>query len=58
MNPIEEFVGKDQDKSIAENMKNKFGLTKGKRVFDINSINDKRVCFTAHLFAGKIMRKC
>lgn len=30
LNPAEDFVGKDHEKAIAENMKKNFGLTKGK----------------------------
>lgn len=57
-NPTEEFVGKDQDCAIAESMKKNFGLTKGKRRYDINSINDQGVHFATHILTGKIMRKC
>lgn len=39
-------------------MKKKFGLEKGKRIYDINSISYQEVHFAAHILAGKIMRKC
>lgn len=39
-------------------MKKKFGLTKGKHGYDINSISDQRVPFTTHILVGNIMRKC
>lgn len=39
-------------------MKKKFGLEKGKRGYDINSISDLAFCFTVHILAGKIMRRC
>lgn len=54
---MEEFVGKDQDHALAENMKKKYGLVKGNRGYDINLISDEEVCFTAYILAEKIMRK-
>lgn len=39
-------------------MKKKFGLEKGKRGYDINSINDHASRFAMHILAGKIMTKC
>jgi len=39
-------------------MKKKYGLIKGKRGYDIESISDKAVRFAAHILARKIMRKC
>jgi len=41
-----------------QNMKNKFGLKKGKQGYDINLINDQGVHFATHILARKIMRKC
>jgi len=40
-NPTKEFIGKYQDHAIANNMKKKFGLTKGKRRYDIKLISDQ-----------------
>ena len=37
--PTEEFVGKDKEKAVAQNMKEKFGISKGKRDYDMNSIS-------------------
>ena len=57
--PTKEFVGKNKDKEIAKMMmKEKFGPVKKSWGYDINSIDDQGVCFTAHIFAGKIMSKC
>lgn len=39
-------------------MKDKFGLVKKTRGYDINSISDQGVCFAMHILAGNIMRKC
>jgi len=58
LSSTEEFVGKNQDISIANNMTERFGLTKGKEGYDINSINDQGVHFAAYILAGKIMMKC
>jgi len=57
-NPVEEFVGKDKDHAVVENMKKTYGLVKGNRGYNINLISDQAVQFVAHIFAGKIMRKC
>lgn len=56
-NPTKEFVGKDQDRVVAENMKKKYGLVKGNKGYDINSINDQTVFYVAHILARNIMRK-
>ena len=56
--PTKEFVGKNMEKEMAQIMKEKFRLVKTLRGYDINSIDDQGVCFTAHIFAGKIMSKC
>ena len=57
-NPEEVFVGKDQDHTLADNMKNKYELIKGKMGYDINSIDDQAVFFTAHIVDRNIIRKC
>jgi len=54
---MEEFVGKDQDRAIVENMKKNFELVKGKRGYDINSISDQEVRFMVNILVKKIMRK-
>lgn len=56
--PIDEFMGKNKYKEIAQVMKEKFGLGKKFHRYEINSIEDQGVCFTAHILVGKIMRKC
>ena len=56
--PVEEFVGKDKDKAIAENMKKKFGLTKWRQGYDINLMNDQGFHLPTHILARKIIRKC
>lgn len=38
--PVVELVGKAQDRAIAESMKSKFRMVKGKWGYDINSINN------------------
>jgi len=57
-NPTEEFLGKDQDHAMADNMKNKYGLVRGNMGYDIKSISDQAVCFATHILAENIMRKC
>ena len=39
-------------------MKDKFEIIKKSQGYDINSINDQGVRFSAHVLTGKIMRKC
>lgn len=56
-NPAEEFTRKAQDRTIVDTIKNKFGIEKVKRGYNINSISDRVEFFTAHILARKIMRK-
>ena len=51
-------MGKNKDKEMTQMMKEKFGLVKKSRGYDINSIDDQGVCFSVHILAGKIMKKC
>jgi len=39
-------------------MKDKFGITKKSRGYNINSISDQQVHFSVHILERKIMRKC
>jgi len=55
---VEEFTGKDHDRTVAENMKKKYSLVKGNRGYDIKLIRNQVVCFIAYILARKIMRKC
>jgi len=43
---------------LKENMKEKYGLVKVNRGYDINSISDQEVYFATHIMARKVMRKC
>ena len=51
-------MGKDQDFALVESMKQNYGLVKGNRGCNINSISEKVVCVAAHIIASKIRRKC
>lgn len=57
-NLVEEFMGKDRDYNLADNMKNKYDMIQGKRGSNINLIGDQAILLGAHIFIGKIMRKC
>ena len=39
-------------------MKDRFGLTKGKRGYHTSTIEDKNIRFAAELLACKLLRKC
>ena len=54
-NPAEEFIRKDQDCALEESMKQKYGLMKGNRGYNINFISDQVVCLVAHIMAGNII---
>ena len=56
--PTKEIMGKNKDKEMTQLMKEKIGLVKKSRGYDINSKNDQGACFITHILAGKIMRKC
>ena len=51
---MKEFVGKDQDHTLEKSMKIKYGLVKGNRGYDINSINNQVVYFMTHIMAARL----
>ena len=52
-----EFPSKHEDTKLARSMKERFGLTKGKRGYHTSMIQEQNIRFTAELLACKIMRK-
>ena len=53
-----EFVGKHEDMKLAQHMKERFRLTKGKRGYQTSTIQHQNIRFAAELLACKLMRKC
>jgi len=58
VDPMDDFVGKSQEKRLEDQMKRDFGLVKKSRNYAISSISDGAVQFGTQILAGKIMRKC
>ena len=56
--PSTEFLSKHEDTKLAQSMKDRFGLTKGKRGYHTSTIEDKNIRFAAELLACKLLRKC
>ena len=56
--PVEEFVGKSQHKTIPKEMKKQYNIVKKSRGYEISSLNDPAVHFSACTLARNIMRKC
>ena len=50
------FASKEQDSILVTSMKEKYNITKDKRVFSIVSINDKGVWFMVKEFSHKLLR--
>lgn len=57
INPNIVFVGKDQDKHLANTLKKKFSLKKMDRGYDIESINDDATTFATQLLSENLLRK-
>ena len=56
--PSIEFVGNHEDMKLAQSMKERFRLTKGKRGYQTSTIWHQNICFAAELLACKLMWKC
>ena len=50
-----EFVGKHEDTKLAQLMKERFGLTKGKQGYKTSTIQHQNIRFTIDLLACKVM---
>ena len=57
-NPATEFPSKHEDMKLAQAMKERFGLTKGKRGYHTSVIREPHIRFAAKLLAYKVMWKC
>ena len=53
-----EFVRKHEDTKLAQHMKDRFGLTKGKQGYQTSTIWYQNFFFVAELLACKLMQKC
>lgn len=51
-------MAKNKEKEMAQMMKSKFGIVKNSQGYDVNSIEDQWVCFSAHILVGKIIKNC
>ena len=58
LDPGIEFVGKHEDTKLAQHMKERFGLTKGKRGYQTSTIRQQNIHFATELLACKLMQKC
>jgi len=58
IDPVDAFIGKSQEKKLADQMKSDFRLVKKLCDYAISSISDGVVQFTTQILVGKIMRKC
>ena len=58
VDPTQFFVGKEKDRELANQMKEKYNMMKKKRVYDVVSINNNGVCFITKSLASKFLRKC
>ena len=56
--PGTEFPSKHEDTKLAQTMKERFGLTKGKQGYHTSAIEEQPIRFAAELLAYKIIRKC
>ena len=56
--PVTEFPSKHEDTKLAQTMKERFGLTKGKRGYHTFAIQEHPIRFAAELLACKVIRKC
>ena len=55
--PGDEFPSKHEDTKLAQTMKERFGLTKGKWGYHTSTIQDQPIHFAAELLAYKIIWK-
>ena len=53
-----EFPSKHEDTKLAQSMKDRFNLKKGKRGYQTSTIGHQNIQFTGKLLACKLMRKC
>ena len=53
--PSIEFVGKHEDTKLAQSMKERFGLTKGKRGYQTLTIQHQNIRFAVELLECKLM---
>ena len=51
------FVGKDKEKNIVTQMKEKYNIPQDKYDFDITTINDQGVRFAAKVLLSKMLQK-
>ena len=51
------FLGKEKDEYLSNTMKDKYGLEKNTRSYDIASINDKSIGFITRVLSRKLLRK-
>ena len=58
MNPTQFFVGKDKDRELAIQMKDKYNLSKNSIGYGVTSINDQVMSFVIKALATKVLRKC
>ena len=58
LDPSIEFMGKHEDAKLAHSMKERFGLTKGKRGYQTSTIQHQNIWFTVELLVFKLMEKC
>ena len=56
--PGTEFPSKHEDTKLVQTMKERFGLTKGKRGYHTSAFRDQPFRFAAELLACKLIRKC
>ena len=53
-----EFPSKHEDTKLAQAMKERFGLIKGKRGYHTSAIKEQHIRFAVELLACKVIRKC
>ena len=56
--PGTEFPSKHEDTKLAQSMKERFSLAKGKRGYHTSAIQQHNIRFAVELLACKLMRKC
>ena len=57
-NPTTEFPSKHEDTNLAQAMKERFGLTKGKRGYHTSAIQEQHIRFGVEILACKVIWKC
>ena len=54
--PSQYLRGRDNDKKLAQQLKERYGLKRDGHTYRIDNINERAVCIGAHILASKVIR--